>query len=277
MEGPRGMRAQACFTSHASRSAIGMRAQGLNGNKKFDGDPATATYVAAMTAQPDPVRRNLINDLIVGLKADGDWTKLTWLSLIAAHASQAGRLNAVNPDQALIEVNGPTFTTDRGYTGNGSTSYLDAGRALGGQFTLNSGSFGTYVNQVPGAGDRHVAGPVGGPPFTVVFCVSAVPGQLFGYSNNNSGFSGAAADTGMHIVSRTSATAAALYRNGTSIVTDANAATAVPTGNVGVGRGGNIYAAARHACVFWGAGLDTAAVARVSSRILTYLTAIGAS
>ena len=45
-------------------------------------------------------------------------------------------------------VNSPTFTTDRGFTGNGSTSYLDSGYNVstgGGVYAQDSAHMGVYV------------------------------------------------------------------------------------------------------------------------------------
>lgn len=88
-------------------------------------DPAAVAYFAAMSAQPDNTRKTLINTLIVNLKSGGVWAKLDWLSLVASHDAQAARLNAVNPAQIMTVVSTPTFTTDRGYTGDGVGTYLN--------------------------------------------------------------------------------------------------------------------------------------------------------
>ena len=111
--------------------------------------PEAEAYFAAMTTQPSNARKTLINNLIVGLIADGVWSKLDWLCLMAAHAEQAGRLNAKNPTKALTAFNSPTFTTDLGFTGNGSTSYLSTGEAPSGsgrQYTQNDAHFSVWKN-----------------------------------------------------------------------------------------------------------------------------------
>jgi hypothetical protein len=88
----------------------------------------TTTLLAAMSSQPDATRTTAINTLIAALKTAGIWAKLDVLYILAAHDAQAARLNWKTPASfTATAVNTPTFTTDRGYNGNGSTSYLTTG------------------------------------------------------------------------------------------------------------------------------------------------------
>lgn len=92
------------------------------------GDPAANAYIAAMSVAPDATRRGHINTLFASLRSSGVLSKLSHLYLLAAHDAQAARLNAVNPGtNNLTAFNSPTFTVDRGYQGDGSTSYLESG------------------------------------------------------------------------------------------------------------------------------------------------------
>lgn len=102
-----------------------------------------------MSSQPDTVRKTRINALIAALKDAGVWAKLDLLYLPAAHDAQAARLNWVSSSYDLTAVNSPTFTTDRGYAGNGTTSYLTTGfvpstNAVAA--TLNSMMMGAWLN-----------------------------------------------------------------------------------------------------------------------------------
>lgn len=101
-----------------------MRRSGGGAAFVFDNAEAE-TLVAAMNVAPNDTRKGLIDDLVGGLKTDGIWAELDILYLTAAHDSQAAQLNWKDPGTFdLIAVNSPTFETDRGYTGNGSTSRL---------------------------------------------------------------------------------------------------------------------------------------------------------
>ena len=49
------------------------------------------------------------------------------LKVQAAHSSQAALLNWVSTSYPSSTVNSPTFTTDRGYAGDGVSSYVASG------------------------------------------------------------------------------------------------------------------------------------------------------
>lgn len=112
-------------------------------------DTDAQAYFTAMSTQPNSTRKGLINTLILDLKSAGVWSKLDWLCLFASHDSQSGLLNAKNPSKTFSAVNSPTFTADRGFTGDASTSYLQSGEnynAAGSAFSLNDMHAGAYIN-----------------------------------------------------------------------------------------------------------------------------------
>jgi hypothetical protein len=95
----------------------------------YDTD-AQAYFDAIVTnggADPDSTRKTLIDGLVTGLKSDSIWTKITALYLFAAHDSVAARVNLKTPATVASAVNSPTFTTDRGYTGDAVSAHVDSG------------------------------------------------------------------------------------------------------------------------------------------------------
>lgn len=84
----------------------------------------------AMTVQPSSQRKSLYNALIPNLKADGLWSKLDWLCIMAAHDAQAARRKLRAPTKSLAAVNTPAFVVDRGYAGNNLSSHLSFGEAF---------------------------------------------------------------------------------------------------------------------------------------------------
>jgi hypothetical protein len=108
---------------------------------------ATALF-ARMTTPPSSGRKTTIDTLIVALKAAGVWTKMDGLIVSAAADSQAARLNWVQNLYNDTAINSPTFTADRGYTGDGATSYLDSGfdptTAPSPKLTQNSAHIGVW-------------------------------------------------------------------------------------------------------------------------------------
>lgn len=85
------------------------------------------TLFSRMSSAPDATRKGHIDTLIRSLKSAGVWSKLDLLYIMAAHDAQSARLNWVQDAYNCSEVNSPAFTVNRGYTGNGSSSYLDTG------------------------------------------------------------------------------------------------------------------------------------------------------
>jgi hypothetical protein len=85
-------------------------------------DPATEAWVAAVVAAGGTVsagRKTLIDNLIVGLKADGIWTKLDRLWVFAAENTKSALIDLIALAQAT-ETSAPTFAVDVGYTVDGT-------------------------------------------------------------------------------------------------------------------------------------------------------------
>lgn len=89
-------------------------------------DNDTDAYIAAITVKPNTARVVLYNNLVTGLKADGIWSSISWLS-IAGHNEQTWRINLRNPSQVASVFNSPTYTVDRGFTGDGAGAYAGSG------------------------------------------------------------------------------------------------------------------------------------------------------
>lgn len=105
---------------------------------------------ARMTVPPSNARKSLINQTISALLSAGVWQKLDALYVMAAHDAQAARLNWIADQYNLTAVNSPTFTTDSGYTGNGTNAYLSTGMVAStlnasGKMKQNSLTMGAYV------------------------------------------------------------------------------------------------------------------------------------
>jgi hypothetical protein len=90
-------------------------------------DPDAAAAFAAMSAPPDAKHAQAAETLIRGLKADGLWSLIDSLFLLAAHDPQAARVDIRKPTRVASAVNSPTFTVDEGYTFDGATNYLATG------------------------------------------------------------------------------------------------------------------------------------------------------
>lgn len=89
--------------------------------------PQTLALFARMATPPTAARAKAINNLVSALVVNGIWDRLDAFYVLAAADSQAARLNWIADQYNLTEVNSPTFAADQGYTGNGTTSYLETG------------------------------------------------------------------------------------------------------------------------------------------------------
>jgi hypothetical protein len=93
----------------------------------YDTD-AQAYFDAIVTnggSDPGGTRKGLINDLVLGLKSDSIWSKITALYLLAAHDNVAARVNIKTPATVATANGGLTFTADQGYAGNATDAYVD--------------------------------------------------------------------------------------------------------------------------------------------------------
>ncbi len=93
-------------------------------------DAATTAWIAAVVGNGGSVsgaRQTVVNNLIVGLKADGIWTKLDRLWLFAGENEPSALTDLVALDLAA-KVSTPTFTTDTGFAGEDTgtpTKYIN--------------------------------------------------------------------------------------------------------------------------------------------------------
>ena len=113
-------------------------------------DPTAAALFSRFTTEPTTARKDLINDRIVAGKASTWWAKLDAIWVHAAHAPEAARLNWLGDFYNCVPVNNPAFEVDRGYRGNGATSYLNTQfnpvTAVNANYTQHSASLGVRSN-----------------------------------------------------------------------------------------------------------------------------------
>lgn len=245
---------------------------------------------ARFTTPPTTERKGIINTLIKALKDGGIWSKLDALYLTAAADAQAARRNWVQDAYNLTAVNSPTFTADRGYAGNGSSSYLRTNfnptTASSPKFAQNSAHVSLTDRTSRAAASRVEMGAINAGPtnfmtqiatrFTGNQALARITGSVTGiptFSNTDS--------SGRFVVTRTGATAMEAYRNAVSIGTSANASVALLNLEIFLGALNNngspsLYSTDQIAQATIGSALSSAEVAAMDAAIATYLTAIGA-
>lgn len=239
-------------------------------------DALLAPYLAAMTVQPDATRRAALNTLMTSIRSGGLIGVGDLLVLPASHNAQAGLINLLNPAQ-LLSVNGTmTFTTDRGYMGDGTTGYLSTNLldTAWSHFSLNSMTFAAWINSTGGNASLNAIGQATG---TVIRLLPFSGTLLQARVGSGSGVSGAVTDgLGLSSAVRSDASTVTIYRNAAQVATSAaNASTALAGDPILLNRNGAAYYPGRIAAFFLGSALDATKISALNSALSTYLTSIG--
>lgn len=234
----------------------------------------------AFATPPTTTRKIMINKLVADLKAAGVFQLLDLFYVLAAADSQAARINWKNPGVLTAsEVSSPTFTTDRGYAGNGSSSYLDTGwkpNPNGVNYTQNNASMWVWSlsdvssnNSVIGSIDVPICNIVNRhPTLGLLSHLNVANGQYLNVAMaNGSGFSGS---------QRTSSTAVELFKNGASVATGSKTTNGRPSFTAWIcGANPAHFSTQQVAFAAWGAAL-TGKEAALHAAVQSYLTAVGA-
>lgn len=263
----------------------------LGGRPSFE--PEALALFGRMSSAPTAERAALINALIRSLKTDGVWAKLDALYLLAAADAQAARLNWCGANYNISAVNGPSFTTDRGYTGNGSSAYLETGfnpnTASGAKYSRDSAHIALWDRTNRAASSTSIEmGLLNGISFQTH--INARWTGNIGLSRVNQAVSGqlgpsVASSSGCYIATRTGSGAQALYKDGNLLVSNTTASVALSLANdsfvilaakpAGGSPSSNTSDQLAYASI--GGGLADADQLALYGAINTYLTAIGAN
>lgn len=235
-----------------------------------------------MTSAPDDTRKGHIDTLIAGLKSDGVWTLLDRLYVCAAHDEQAARVDWITAANVLTAVNSPTFTTDRGFTGDGATSYLNTGfNPLSGtpKYTQNDATMGVWCGTDVSAFNQYDIGHS-----TRAMICARNSTNILCYINNgatNGPLGGANTSVGNSMWTRRSSTVVEVYKNGASLAETTATSSAPYNLNfllcAGMGSGGTPsgYSTRRVQAGYWGSQMSDAQASAMHNRLATYMTAVG--
>jgi hypothetical protein len=126
--------------------------------KNLGADSTDADYQAVLDRAtalgyqaPQSDQQELQNTLVTSLKSAGVWDKLDLFYVFASDGdSDFATLNWKAPSTFQIsKVSSPTFTTDVGFSGNGTSSYLDTDYTPsddGNNYTQDAASFGFFIS-----------------------------------------------------------------------------------------------------------------------------------
>ncbi len=226
---------------------------------------------ARMTSQPDAFYKGVYNDLIGGMIDDGTWTTQDAFYFFSGNDSQASLLNWVDSNTASI-VNAPAFVAHRGFTGNGTTSYIDTGLVASTltKFLQDSANLSAWTTTEVNTGP--VAGLVSGSNLQLYPRNSGL--QNARINNGTSRTIAQASSIGLATINRSGAAASQHRRNGVQISTFADARTASAITFL---HNSTVFGAMQVAVGAIGGSLTDAQELNRYNRINTALQAIGAA
>lgn len=241
----------------------------------------SANFLARATTITNPTDKTNYDALISGLVTDTDFAKLDALHIWAAPDRTSALLNLVQNAYNPTENGTVSFSPNHGYTGDGSTFFLESNfnpfSASSPQYALNSASLGIYVQSNITSGGTNTDN-VGADNVGAAYITSFSFGNAVWQVNGG----GARLPTtttsqGLWVATRTSANDIAFYRNGNTTPLDSSAAVAsdfVPRETFKYFKRGG-FSQSQMSAGFFGSGLSSAAMARISARINTFMTAYG--
>lgn len=256
--------------------------------------PGVGTYeaealalFARFTAAPTEARKRVINDLIRSMKGAGVWQKLDALYVMAAADAQAAQRNWKADQYNLTEISSPTFAVDRGYAGNGSSSYLTTGfvpSTAAGQYTLNSAHLGEWTRTNAGGTPDVGSRTAGGTQVSQLNPRSGTNQANFGLNSSTFATVDSITDSSGHTcISRLSGSEISLYKAGAAVGgpvasnTDALSALGLYIGAVNQAGSAAAFSTRQISAVHFGAGLSAAEASAVHASINAYLISVGAA
>jgi hypothetical protein len=182
---------------------------------------------------PDATLQGKQNTLVISLKSAGIWNKLDILKIYATNNSNMATLNwKVPASHQTTLVNSPTFTTNQGFKGNASTSYLNTNfnpATSGVQYTLNNASRFIYLKTAFVTANYGQLDSLTGSTSNILYNRNVNDQKINqGASaiSHNADLSGA----GLKVINRTSSTNVELF-NGSTQLSRTATSTSVASGN----------------------------------------------
>jgi hypothetical protein len=242
------------------------------------------TTFIARTSGTSGTEQAAYQAMICGMVTDGTWTLLDVLYIFATNTTTTAALNLVSTSYTATVHGTLTFSADHGWTGDGSTGYLDSGFIpVATNFSQNSASAGVYDLTSRASQDGSVALGEDQNNFDLLIGpLSIAGGGGFSYSiagTPQNGNANANAQ-GSYLVSRTAAASEFAFKNGSSIHTATDSSTTLTTiwnfyvfaTNTGSPAG---FTTDQLSAAWWGAGMTTTQAGQVQSRINAYMTGLG--
>jgi hypothetical protein len=253
-------------------------------------DVDAAAWAAAVTSAGGTYSAGTLaalSVLIAGLKTDSIWTKVnTVFNPLCGNQLTAALIQLKSGTWAAATNNNfvsGDYTEATGLTPNGSSKYLNTGFQAS-SLTANSTHIAVYNRSSSASAVRNTLGADDGAGNRFLSFLPETDHNIYDdqYNNVNGRLGGLAAATpyGFLIGSRTASNAHAVYRNGSSLGTNATSGGSLPAQNVYVCAHNNNGAAANFgshpiALYSFGAGLTSTEAGNYNTRVQTFQTSLG--
>lgn len=224
-------------------------------------------------------RQAQLNALVVGLKADGIWSKLDWLMLHAADGQNAALTNLVKAAKKLsVTGSGGTFTA-AGYAGDGSSSYLTIAEGFakaGNKFSATAGAAIGSFQSTTGTG--RVVSDASGDVIPRTASATTISALLCNTAGSTATPYTVGATPVRHVAGTraNSASQTRCFNQGSYVGDNGITTSGSATSAIMIGRSGGIYGTARVAAWYSGGLMTDGDIASLHNRLSTYLAAIGA-
>lgn len=242
----------------------------------------TVAVGVTITSGTDATHQTNYTNLICGLETDGVGCSNTLdvLYVWATSDQTSALLNLCSASYPGTTSGTVNFSSDAGFTGDGSTFFINSGfdpsLASSPNYVLDSASVGVYVftnTTSGGANGTNLQRDTVGQVRISSFYFGVVSWMV---NNQTARQPASTTSQGLWIATRTASNAIALYKNGNTTAFDsgADASTSIPVNSI-ILFDGFAKSASLMSSVFIGKGLSSAQMALVAARINTYMTAYG--
>ena len=258
-----------------------LSAAGLTDIVGFTTDADAQAFITA-AAITDPTQQIAINNLVVGMKADGTWTKMKAIYPFVGGTATTHKWNLKDPrdlDAAFrLVFNGGWTHSSNGATPNGTNGYADTYLVPSSVLQLNSTSHSVYSRSLS------PVGIMGGVNDVTNYMILSNPTSTTITSQINSIGANFITGTiinsqGLLMANRISSTTMNAWRNSTKIATDTKNSTLRPTINYYVGARNNegapsSYDAKQYGFYHIGDGLTDTEAANLYTRVQAFQTSL---
>jgi hypothetical protein len=245
-------------------------------------DADAQAFVTAADIQ-DQVEANAVNNLVIGMKADGLWTKMKAVYPFVGGTASAHKFNLKDPrdlDAAfrLVFFGGGTHSVN-GYLPNGTNAYADTKFNSSTNATLNSHSLSYYSRTNSNGTEIEIGNWNGNTPYNFLeIRTSGITYFLINQNSTATTFSDSNSQ-GFYLGNRTASNVINGWKNGSKVVNSSVASSSLLNVNIFLGAVSSsnspvYYTTKQCAFASIGDGLTDTEAANLNTRVTTFQTAL---